>query len=260
MSARPGSVPYRALALVLVCVLVAFGVAVAVGALEVRRPVKSAPPPPPEPEQPKSYIHRVRSAESLLDNQNVLWVYKFAGGLPKCWVEIDSEGHKQTLGPWVSAAHHSPFLFGKNPSDGPILESIEGYVALFVPAFNQEQKYRLVCAVTKIEDPPDPNREILRLGFREPLEVKLPDLLPPRAVPKDAKAAAPDAKAGPLEVKGTTASGGVTLEDGENPQFIPYGQDATINFLRGLETPSGKERSIELKIRFLTAEEIAAKR
>jgi hypothetical protein len=101
-------------------------------------------------ELPQAYVERDKAAESLLDDQNALLVYKFAGGLPKSWAEIDSEGHKQTLGPWVSTTH--PGFIGDDSADLPVLESVEGYVALFGPA-SDERKYRMVCAITKVEYP-----------------------------------------------------------------------------------------------------------
>ena len=82
--------PWRTITITLTCVAAAFGIAIAIGAIEVRRVAK--PAPRPEPEGPQAYVQRDKAAESLLEDQNVLWVYKFAGGLPKCWAEIDSEG------------------------------------------------------------------------------------------------------------------------------------------------------------------------
>ncbi len=239
---RRNMLPYRAIAAVLAVTIIAFGVAVGTGVLEVRCPVTPLQTPT-ESEAPKTYIQRVKAAESLLDNQNIQWVYKFAGGFPKCWAEIDSEGHTQTVGPWVAIDH--PGLFGEGPLDRPLPESVEGYVALFGPT-SQEQKYRLVCAVTKIEYPEGAKVPLRTVGFRDPLEVKLPNLLPARELPKD--------------VNAVTARGGSTFHEGENQRIVTTGQDEQINFLLGQETPSGKDRNIRLKIRFLTAEEYAAKK
>ncbi len=226
--------PYRTITIMLTCVAAAFGIAVGTGALEVRR--VSKPAPSPEREAAKAYVHRDKAAESLLDNQNVLWVYQFAGGLPKCWAEIDSEGHKQTLGPWVSTMH--PGFIGEDPVDHPILESVEGYVALFGPT-SDEQKYRMVCAVTKVEYPPNTNQEWRTTGFRDPMEVRLPNLLPPRP-------------------EGIGVSGGFGSNEGTKPRVIPAGEDAVLTS-RGYYTPSGKSCTVRLKLRFLTAKEIAAK-
>jgi hypothetical protein len=183
----------------------------------------------------------VKAAESLLEDQQVRWVYKFGGGLPKCWAEIDSEGNKQTLGPWISPKH--PGFIGAHPLDRPLPESVEGYVALFAPAA-REQTYRLVCAVTKVEYPTNPKREFHTGGFRNVLQVTLPDLSPARERPKE-------------EGAGVSRGGGF-LNDGEEPRTVQPGKDEQLNFLINQETPAGKDRSIRLWLRFFTGEELAA--
>src|SRR5262249_8470898 len=144
---RSVRLPYRVISTLLFCAWIGFAVAVATGFLEVRRPRSGSPEPVTKAESiPTPYVQRVKIAERLLDEKSgVLWVYKFAGGWPKCWAEIESEGHKQTLGPWVSIKH-----LERSGVQRPLPESVEGYVALFEPA-STEQTYRLVCGVTKIE-------------------------------------------------------------------------------------------------------------
>jgi hypothetical protein len=236
------SLPYRTISAALTCAVVAFGFAIAAGVLEVRRPVKPAPTSQPKPEAvPKSYVQRVKSAEALAD-QGVVWVYRFAGGLPKCWAEIDSEGHKRTIGPWVSVKE-AHFFFGADPLDRPVPESVEGYVALFRPT-TKEQTYRLVCAVTMAKYPDNSKRELQLTGFREPFHAKLPDLLPPAERPKE---------------EGPGLSARSYRNDGEEQQAVVIGEEAELNFLSE-ETPSGKRRNIRLMFRFLTPEEVEGAR
>ncbi len=239
---RVCSMPYRVISALLACIIVAFGIALAAGMLEVRRPVK---PAQSEPEAtPKPYVQRVKSAESLLDNQNVRWVYRFAGGLPKCWVEIESEGHKQTLGPWVSVKNSG--LVGDGPLNQPLLDSIEGYMALFEPK-TKEQTYRLVCAITKVKYPENSKETIRVKGFRDPLVVTLPDLSPAPDRPKGK---------GPMEDAATSFS---TFSDEEELRPVSTGQDVGINWYDE-STPAGKRRSIHLMIRFFTPDEVSVAR
>jgi hypothetical protein len=233
-----GMLPCRAISAILACVGIAFGVAIATGVLEVRRPPKATPPPQME-EVSKTYVQRDKTAESLLQEQGVRWVYKFAGGLPKCWAEIDSEGNKQTLGPWLSSAE--PGFVGVDPLDRPIPESVEGYVALFGPV-SQEQTYRLAYGVTKVEYPPNPKRASSLTSFRGELKVKLPDLQPRVEQPKEAGLA-------------TTVGSGF-LNDGEERQPVSVGLDATLNFLM-VKEKSGKELNVRFKLHFLTPEELS---
>ena len=131
-----------------------------------------------------------------------------------------------------------PGLIGDDPADGPVLESIEGYVALFGPT-SDEQKYRMACAVTKVEYPENRKRGIRTAGFRDSMEAGLPNLLPRRP-------------------EGIGVSGGSHLNDGTNPRVIPFGESVELTFFNH-ETPSGQSCIVQLKLRFLTAEEIAAK-
>lgn len=240
---RRGWMPYRMIAVALALVVLTFGLAVLTGYLEVRRPSQSTPSQtgdsPQGASNSKCYIQRVKIAENLLKGQNVQWVYKFGGGLPKCWSEVDSEGNKQTLGPWISFKY--PVFSGADPLDRPLPESIEGYVALFGPS-SKEQTYRLVCAVTKAEYPKNPKRGFDTFGFREVLQASLPELAPAREQPNE-------------EEPRVWSEG--TREDGEERRFVQPGGDEELNFLFE-ETPAGKDRSIRLWLRFFTEGELAA--
>jgi hypothetical protein len=247
---EPGrcALPYRAITAVLTCVLVAFGIAFGAGALEIRRPVKPAPPSP-EPEAPSAYVQRDKAAEMLFENQPKAatrdglrdryntWVYKFGGGIPKCWAEIESEGNKQTIGPW-EATKEVGFL-GADPSDHPLLESVEGYLALFGPT-SEMQRYQMSCGITKVEYPQNAKNDLRMSACRKSLEVTLPKLLP----------AAPE---------GIKSSGFSDRGEGSERRIVPVGQDTEVARLN-YQTESGGSCTIQLKIRFLTAEEIAAKR
>ena len=227
--------PYRTITRMWTCVAVAFGIALGIGALEVRRVAK--PAFPPRPESQPAYVQRDKAAESLLENQNTLWVYQFAGGLPKCWVELDSEGHKHTLGPCISTLHLR--FIGDDQADCSVWESVEGYVALFGPT-SEEQKYRMVCEVTKVDYPQNMKQESRPAGLRNIVKVRLPNLLP-------------------LRPEGKVLSGRTHINDGTKPQVIPVAEDKELNFLIR-ETVSGKSCIFQLKLRFLTTEEIVAKK
>ena len=104
-----GTLPYRAISAVLLAGIAGFAATVAVGWLEVRRPgrIPEAPaakgeavPGPPAGTPPGPYVQRLKAAEALA-GPNVMSVYRFAGGVPKCWAEIDSEGHKRILEPVI---------------------------------------------------------------------------------------------------------------------------------------------------------------
>lgn len=153
-----GAAPYRAICAVLAAVAIAFGVCVAVGWVEVRRPDRGSAVPvgkrgavtAPSAGTPAGpYVHRVKAAEALAWEQKPIAVYRFAGGVPDCWAEIDSEGNRRTLGPW--RATESLLFAGADPLDRPIPESVEGYIALFGPT-TAEQTYRLMVGVTKIQN------------------------------------------------------------------------------------------------------------
>jgi hypothetical protein len=125
---------YQAITVVCTCGLVSIGIALSAGVLELRRPEHN--PLPSKKESPKPYIQRDRAAEQLLSNRNPGWVYKFAGGLPSVWVEIDSEGHNQTIGPWCSVSQ--PKLLEASREDWPLVETAEGYIALFRPTSEEQ--------------------------------------------------------------------------------------------------------------------------
>jgi hypothetical protein len=239
-SERSGWIPFRAICVVLVLAVGALGLSVATGSLEIRRPSQTTSPTNGHTSS-KCYVQRNRVAESLLEKQDVRWVYQFAGGLPKCWAEIDSENQKQMLGPWISLK--APGLVGPEPLDRPIPESVEGYVALFGPT-SKAGKYRLVCAVTRVEYPRSSKREFQTGGFRDEVEVTLPDSPPAREQTK---------REGP----GVSGGGGY-LNDGDELRFVQPGKNEELNFLIHQETPAKKDRGIRLWLRFFTADELAA--
>src|SRR5262245_950828 len=86
-----GRTPYRTSAFILSLGVAAFLLLLATGQLEVRRPgrpeqvARNTEPAP-------SYVQRDKVAESLLEGSGALWAYRFAGGVPKCWAEIEAEG------------------------------------------------------------------------------------------------------------------------------------------------------------------------
>jgi hypothetical protein len=233
-SEHPKAFPWRASTLVLTCVVFTFGFAVAAGVLEVSRPAKPIPPGLSGP-LPTPYVQCVRAASDLSGGE-VLWVYHFAGGLPQCWAEIESEGHRKTLGPWVAVS--TPH-FG-SPIDIPLPESIEGYVALHLP-MAREQTYKLSGAVTRVKYPDNPPRQF-HAGFQYARYATLPDLLP--VVPES--------------LKGSGGPGTRTIDDGGRPRSVPVGEDVQLNFLIANTSAMNDGLRIRLWLRFLTSKEIAA--
>jgi hypothetical protein len=231
----PARNPYRTSAFILASAIAVFLIAWGAGEIEVRRARRPQQAPIEKPEAPAPYVQRDKVAEGLLEGQRVLWVYRFGGGIPKCWAEIESEGHKATVGPWVLT--ESDVLGGARP----IPESVEGYVALFGPT-SEKQTYRLVCAATKLAYPADQKKGLGISAFRETKEVTLPNL---EAAPKPDKDTAPKAP-----------RGGVSLGDDEDRRPVTPGQNVTLNFL-SQGTPAGKTRRVDLKLRFLTPAELA---
>jgi hypothetical protein len=225
----------------------AFGLAVLTGYLEVRRPSRSAPQTPDEPKSTpgsECSTQRLKAAESLtgvlLDGPKVRWVYKFKGGLPRCWVEVESDGKKQTLAQWN--ALQGPVFLGPDPTDRPLLESVEGYVALIGPyPKEKEQTYRLVCGVTRIKYPENPNRQTQITGFREGIPFALPE------VP-------PDPGAGGRFPPDQIGS----FESGDEPIASSPGTDRTLAEVEEKVTAGGQRRKLRLWLRFFTPEEVAA--
>jgi hypothetical protein len=238
--------PWRAMAGILALAVLAFTLAVLMGVWEVRRPARAAPTQPPDaptaPPGPECSIQRLKAAEFLVENSPIdglglHWVYKFKGGLPRCWVEVESEGKKQTVGQWSALAH--PGFIGADVLDRPINESMEGYVGLFVLS-PQEQTYRLVYGVTRVKYPENSKRRTQTTGFRTEVRFALPK---------------PSLDAGGAAVPEDV---GGQMDDGDALRTVPPGTDARLNSVDQKLPPGGARRTISLNLRFWTAEEIAA--
>ena len=185
-------------------------------------------------------------AEALLvgpeaEGQQALFTYKFRGGIPKCWVEIDSQGKKETLGSWVPMRQLA--CIGADPLDQPVAESVEDYFAVIVPKPGAEQTYRLVCALTKVPYPPNPRREFAESRIDREFRATLPDLLPepPR----------PEGQPG-------LGFGGFSGIEDEVPRPVVPGKETELNWDSRGDPKSARVRIIRLKVRFYTPAELAA--
>lgn len=246
------TVPYRVIAIVMSCIVFAFGIAILVGAVDLRRPgepvgttrmptTSAAPVPAPPAPAPKPHVQRLTYAEELVGSPGAAWIYRFGGGFPKCWVEMESEGNKWTHGPWLSPEQFVCLKSERPERLPPLSESVEGYIGVFMPT-SKEQTYRLACMVTKVKYPNNLTWDGQRQQCRHSSQVKLPDLLP---APKEAK---------DQGGKPTVTS----LVDGEDPRTIPLGEDVELNSLNA-DTPVTKNGiRVRLWLRFLTPEEVAA--
>jgi hypothetical protein len=94
-------------------------------------------------DDPAPQVYRDVTAEHLFGDRQPAFVYRFRGGLMKCWAHISLDGKVETVGPadcFMSFKDQLP------------LDRAEGYFGLLGPAV-KEDTFTLVAGVTRYSSP-----------------------------------------------------------------------------------------------------------
>jgi hypothetical protein len=179
------------------------------------------------PRVPAYEVARDEGVEKLFPGREVVYVFRFRGGLPRCWAQVDRPSGSETLAldPKAAAVQGPPPRFPPN--------EVEGFVALTGPAARGEE-YTLHLVVTRLNfrggrrPPGTPGAAGYRTGPR-PGGVRLPDRPGPEAVLLTRRAS-PE------------------LQPGRDVELV----DAFA------ETPGGEKARVKMWLRFYTPGELAS--
>jgi hypothetical protein len=238
---RPSGRLLAALTAALGCIVVVAVIGLATGYLQFR----------PRPAAASPQVYRDVTAEHLFGDHRPTFVYRFRGGLMKCWAQTSRTGKVETVGPV-----HCFTSF----KDRPPVDRAEGYFALLGPT-SSEDGFTLKASVTRYSSPD--NRE----------SVGAFHLLPARPKPGGESFEPPPELKGRLDDTFTSlaepARGSAQRDPSQNGVEIPSGewvgvqrgQDVLVlEYWAGAKTDEGKRAGgplgVRLWVRFYTPDEV----